>query len=256
MWAAAERRMGSPIFPQLQGETAAHVGGRDGRARLSACRSPRTGSERKSRGRTPADPDGYEVRQLGCLEVLDVLDLGSPDEAWTRPLVERRPIDPNVDEVYEVVSGVDDCGDLRSRSPFDRFEVNVFCVPASRSTLGGVHESLFTNGGDDFGPFVVVHDGVRPPAIGWCGHVSKVPLPFGFSSFRVVSQKWDEEPHDSLHDPLFQLQHALVCLRRDNQARFGRSSITFSLSSMRGGRCRPTLLFDRRFCCKRRRMPR
>lgn len=216
--------------------------------------------EREANGRVvvehPQIQTDMRCRQLGCLEVLDVLDLGSPDEAWTRPLVERRPIDPNVDEVYEVVSGVDDCGDLRSRSPFDRFEVNVFCVPASRSTLGGVHESLFTNGGDDFGPFVVVHDGVRPPAIGWCGHVSKVPLPFGFSSFRVVSQKWDEEPHDSLHDPLFQLQHALVCLRRDNQARFGRSSITFSLSSMRGGRCRPTLLFDRRFCCKRRRMPR
>lgn len=120
------------------------------------------------------------------LEVLDVLDIGFPDERRIGPLAERRTVDPNVYEVYEVVSGVDDCGDLRSGPFSDRVEARLSDVPASRPALVGVHELLFANLGDDLRPFVVVCDGIHPLAVGRCGHVSKVPLPFSFSGLRDV----------------------------------------------------------------------
>ena len=132
------------------------------------------------------------------LEVLDVFDLGSSDEGRIGPPAGRRAPHPDVDEVYEVASGVDDCGDLCSGSSSDRVGAGVFDEPVSSSALTGVLESLFADGGDDFRPSVVVRDGVHPLAVGWCGHVLKVPLPFGFSGLRGVSQIWDKEFHDSL----------------------------------------------------------
>jgi len=132
------------------------------------------------------------------LEVLDVFDLGSSDEGRIGPPAEGRAPHPDVYEVYEVASGVDDCGDLRSGSSSDRVGAGVFDEPVSRFALTGVLESLFADGGDDLRPSVVVRDGVHPLAVGWCGHVLKVPLPFGFSGLRGVSQIWDKEFHDSL----------------------------------------------------------
>jgi len=114
------------------------------------------------------------------------------------PLAQRRPVDPYVYEVYQVASGVDDCGDLGAGSSSYRAETRVFHIPASKFAQWGVLDLLLANGGDDLRPFVVVRDGVRPPTIGRCGHVSKVPLPFRFSCLRGILQIRDKELHNSL----------------------------------------------------------
>ena len=111
------------------------------------------------------------------LEVLDLLDLSTPDERRVGPSTKGRAVGPDVEEV----ASVDDPGDLGPGSLSNPVEPRVLDVSASRTPLPGVLETLLPDGGDDPGASVMVRDGVDTLTVRWGRGVAQVPLPLGFS---------------------------------------------------------------------------